>query len=234
MKDTDQGTEKYEGNRSAIRKYLEHHNVSSSEIEKKLAEERNDDGHHNNEESVSIPDVAEIVLHNLCLDFQRMWKDEDSQMIGADFSQNERSQFLIKIHNIKIVDCCTNNECITVFDSMSEKIFFDLCIRTRGPSNTDLIRVDLIDLYLAYDDGKAEKIVVNTGEEFVWRVLDMTSRIMSATAELAGVDLDLKWDDDAGKFSVTISDPRIDGADEIDSGAFLCLEMSQYQQMFVY
>ena len=109
---------------------------------------------------------------------------------------------------------------------MSDKSFFDLCVRTRGPLNADLIRVDLCDLNLAYGDGKAEKIVVNTGEDFVWRLLDIANRTMLATADLAGVDLDLKWDDEAGKFSVAVSDPRLKDADDLDSGMSSLLFLS--------
>jgi vacuolar protein sorting-associated protein 13A/C len=100
---------------------------------------------------------------------------------------------------------------------VSDKSFFDLCVRTRGPLNADLIRVDLCDLNLAYRDGKAEKIVINTGEDFVWRILDIANRTMLATAELAGVDLDLMWNEEAGKFSVSIRDPIYD---DLDSGTF--------------
>ena len=87
--------------------------------------------------------------------------------------------------------------------------------------NADLIRVDLFDLNLAYGEGKAEKIVVNTGEDFVWRLMDIANRTMLATADLAGVDLDLKWDEKNGKFSVSVSDPRLMAADDLDSGMLL-------------
>lgn len=90
-------------------------------------------------------------------------------------------------------------------------------MRTRGSLDADLIRVDLFDLNLAYGDGKAEKIVVNTGEDFVWRLLDIANRTMLATADLAGVDLDLRWDDKAGKFSVAVSDPRLKDADDLET-----------------
>lgn len=86
--------------------------------------------------------------------------------------------------------------------------------------NADLIRVDLFDLNLAYGNGKADKIVVSTGEDFVWRLLDIANRTMLATAELAGVDLDLKWNEETGKFSVAITDPRLKEADDLDSGTF--------------
>lgn len=89
--------------------------------------------------------------------------------------------------------------------------------------NADLICVDLFDLNLAYSDGKAEKITINTGEDFVWRLLDIANRTILATAELAGVDLDLKWDDKTGKFSVSVSDPRLKDGDDLDLGMFVLL-----------
>ena len=218
LKDTEESHEKYEENRTAIRKYLEHHNVNSVELEKKLAEARHDYNRKIDQQRTFFPEVAQILLHRFTVDFQRIFKEEDPKVHGVGLPSNERSQFSVVIHNVRITDCSPNTESSIVFDSMSEKSFFDLCIRTRGPLNADLIRVDLFDLNLAYGNGKAEKIVVNTGEDFVWRLLDIANRTMLATAELAGVDIDLKWDDDIGKFSVAISDPKIKNVDDLDSG----------------
>ena len=130
---------------------------------------------------------------------------------------SERAQFSVVVHNVRIIDCSPSTESPVVFDSMSEKSFFDLCVRTRGPLHADLIRVDLFDLNLAYGNGKAEKIVVNTGEDFVWRLLDIANRTALATAELAGVDLDLKWDEGVGKFKVSVLDSN-SVADDVDAG----------------
>lgn len=153
------------------------------------------------------------------VDFQRIFKDENvSSKVGLPSS--ERAQFSVVVHNVRIIDCSPSTESPVVFDSMSEKSFFDLCVRTRGPLNADLIRVDLFDLNLAYGDGKAEKIVVNTGEDFVWRLLDIANRTALATAELAGVDLDLEWDEEVGKFKVSVLD-SIAVADDVDAGTFI-------------
>jgi len=218
LKDTEQSNERYEENRAAIRKYLEHHNVNSVEVEKKLAEARHDYNVEADKKKVKpFHEVAQILLHRFTVDFQRIFKEEDpkvQQLQGLPSS--ERAQFSVVVHNVRITDCSPNTESSIVFDSMSDKSFFDLCVRTRGPLNADLIRVDLLDLNLAYGEGKAEKIVVNTGEDFVWRLLDIANRTMLATADLAGVDLDLKWDEKAGKFSVAVSDPRLENADDLD------------------
>lgn len=139
-------------------------------------------------------------------------------MHGMGLPSSERAQISCVVHNVRITDCSPNTESSVVFDSMSDKSFVDLCVRTRGPLDADLIRVDLFDLNLAYGEGKAEKIVVNTGEDFVWRLLDIANRTMLATADLAGVDLDLRWDDKIGKFSVAVSDPRLQAEDDLDLG----------------
>jgi vacuolar protein sorting-associated protein 13A/C len=221
LKDTEEDCKKYEENRTAIRKYLEHHNVNSEEVEKRLAEARREYNRSVEEKEKNFPDVATVWLHRFTVDFQRIFKEEDARVQGMGLPSHERSQFSIVIHNVRITDCSPNTECPNVFDSTSaEKSFFDLCVRTRGPLNADLIRVDLFDLNLAYGNGKADKIVVSTGEDFVWRLLDIANRTMLATAELAGVDLDLKWNQETGKFSVAITDPRLKEADDLDSGTF--------------
>jgi vacuolar protein sorting-associated protein 13A/C len=195
LKDTEEASEKYEENRTAIRKYLKSHNVDSVELEKKLAEARHDYNVEVGKKQKSFPEVAQILLHRFTVDFQRIFKEEDQKVQGMGLPSSERAQFSVVVHNVRITDCSPNTESSVVFDSMSDKSFFDLCVRTRGPLHADLIRVDLFDLNLAYGDGKAEKIVVDTGEDFVWRLLDIANRTMLATADLAGVDLDLKWDD---------------------------------------
>jgi len=216
LKDTEEESDKYDENREAIRKYLEHHNVNSAELEKKLSEARHDYNMEVGKKRQAFPDVAEILLHRFTVDFQRIFKEDESKPQAISLPSSERAQFSVVIHNVRIMDCSPNSESPIVFDSMSDKNFIDLCVRTRGPLNADLIRVDLFDVNLAYSEGKAEKIVINTGEDFVWKMLDISHRTMLATAELAGVDLDLRWDEEKGKFSVAISDPRLKDADDID------------------
>ncbi|KAK1743056.1 vacuolar protein sorting-associated protein 13 [Skeletonema marinoi] len=128
---------------------------------------------------------------------------------------SERAQFSVVIHNVRIMDCSPNSESPIVFDSMSDKNFIDLCVRTRGPLNADLIRVDLFDVNLPTARGKQRKSL-SILERICLEDAGHFSPTMLATAELAGVDLDLRWDEEKGKFSVAISDPRLKDADDID------------------
>jgi len=100
-----------------------------------------------------------------------------------------------------------------VFDSTSEVSFFDLCIRCKGPLDSELVKVDLFDLNLAHANSVSEQIIVNTCEDFVWKMLDLANRIVLAAGELSGVDLELKWDDDQDGYVVSFRDKKASAAD---------------------
>ena len=80
LKDTEQSNERYEENRAAIRKYLNHHNVTSVEVEKKLAQARHDYNVEIGRKDKSFPEVAQILLHRFTVDFQRIFKEEDPRV----------------------------------------------------------------------------------------------------------------------------------------------------------
>mmetsp|Transcript_2476 Transcript_2476/g.5220 ORF Transcript_2476/g.5220 Transcript_2476/m.5220 type:complete len:2925 (-) Transcript_2476:1534-10308(-) len=124
LKDTEEANEKYEENRTAIRKYLEHHNVNSTDLEKKLAEARHDANIEVGKKRKSFPDVAQILLHRFTVDFQRIFKEEDPKVHGVGLPSSERAQFSVVVHNVRITDCSPNTESSIVFDSMSDKSFF--------------------------------------------------------------------------------------------------------------
>jgi len=96
-----------------------------------------------------------------------------------------------------------------VFDSTSEISFFDLCIRCKGPLNSELVKVDLFDLNLAHANGVSQRIIVNTSEDFVWKLLDLANRIMMAAGEFTGVDMELKWDDEHSGYVVSFQDSKV-------------------------
>eukprot|EP00567_Pseudictyota_dubia_P013280 CAMPEP_0197442496 /NCGR_PEP_ID=MMETSP1175-20131217/8500_1 /TAXON_ID=1003142 /ORGANISM="Triceratium dubium, Strain CCMP147" /LENGTH=427 /DNA_ID=CAMNT_0042972983 /DNA_START=1 /DNA_END=1281 /DNA_ORIENTATION=- len=147
--------------------------------------------------------VAQIVFHRFTVDYQRIFKDNEVNNAVSALQSPERAQLAVIIHNVRITDCDPHSKSSIVLDSTADKHFFDLCIRTRGSLSADLVKVDLFDLNLAYADGKASRIVLNTGEEFIWKLLDVANRTLVATAELAGIDIELEWDEENGSFSVS-------------------------------
>ena len=177
-----------------------------------------------NNSSQNSKSMAQILFHRFTVDYQRIFKDEDKSTRKSDenFSNfsTERTQIAVIIHSVCIKDCDPNAVSPIVLESPSKSHFFDLCIRTRGSHSADLVKVDLIDLNLAYGDGKSNVIVISTGEDFLWRLFDLASRTLEATAEIAGVNIELAWDDDKGTFIVSTVDMNDDEEDFDPSGVY--------------
>ena len=149
--------------------------------------------------------VAQFLLHRFTVDYQRIFKDEEaeSKSKNAPLISPERTQLAVIIHSVRITDCDPNAVSPTVLESSTQSPFFDLCIRTRGSHSADLVKVDLLDLNMSYANGKADCIVISTGEDFLWRLFDVAHRTLEATAALAGVDIELEWDEERGAFNVS-------------------------------
>ena len=155
--------------------------------------------------------VCTIVLQRFTVDYQRVFKDGQSTTANDRSTRDlllspERSQFSVIVHNVRLLDDTPHSKYPVVFDSTSSTSFFDLCLRFRGPLQSELVKVDLFDLNLAHAHGRSEKIVVQTSEDFVWKAIDVANRIAVSTAELAGYDLSLTWDDEDGGYLVSIKD----------------------------
>lgn len=154
--------------------------------------------------------VCTIVLSQFTVDWQRVFKEESTTEQGQSkraVDSNERSQLSIIIHNVQVKDETPASPYPIVFDSTSNKIsFFDLCVRFRGPLDVDLIKVDLIDLNLAHVNGISENIVVNTSEDFIWKLLDLANRLVVANAEVGGAKIQLNWDDRTEEYFVIMID----------------------------
>ena len=158
------------------------------------------------EKQTQLP-VCTLIFQRFTVDWQRVFKDRPVTMSTYDvLSSPERSQLSVIIHNVKILDKTLNSEFPVVFDSSSSTSFFDLCVRCRGPLQAELVKVDLFDLNLAFAQGKSEKIVVQTTEEFIWKAIDVGNRIIVSTAELAGIDVKLEWEEEDGGYIVVVKD----------------------------
>lgn len=171
------------------------------------------------ERQTQLP-VCTIVFQRFTVDWQRVFKEGQATTSACDvLSSPERSQFSVIIHNVKILDKTTDSEFPVVFDSSSSTSFFDLCVRCRGPLQAELVKVDLFDLNLAHAQGKSERIVVQTTEEFIWKAIDVGNRIIVSTAELAGIDLKLEWDEENGGYIVAVKDLSTTSSTDFDTEA---------------
>lgn len=155
--------------------------------------------------------ICTILFHRFTIDWQRVFKDDNSpptQRGTLDaLDSPERAQLSLVIHNVLIKDETPDSLYPVVFDSTSHQVsFFDLCFRFRGKAWGDFVTIDLIDLNLAHANGVSEKIYVSTSEDFIWKLLDLADRIITAAAEFAGVDIRLDWDKEQESFSVAIKE----------------------------
>jgi hypothetical protein len=175
-------------------------------------ESREDYIHRRNEakEDDSEKPVCTILFSRFTVDWQRVFKDDGPKKVRSEreaVESSERSQFAMVIHSVEIRDETVGSAFPVVFDSTSQLAsFFDLCVRFRGQSNSELMMVDLFDLNLSHVNGVSEKMYLNTDEDFVWKVLDLANRIVVAAAEFAGVDVELHWDDEQEGYVVAITE----------------------------
>jgi len=154
--------------------------------------------------------VCTLLLQRFTIDWQRVFKDESANtaanMRKSVLVSPERSQLSLVVNSILLRDESEKTTFPIVFNSSSSASFLDLCIRIRGPMDSDLIKVDLFDLSLAHINGVPQKLFLNTSEEFVWKMLDMVDRISAATGELANSGMRLKWDVEHGGYTVTFDE----------------------------
>ena len=73
-----------------------------------------------------------------------------------------------------------------------------------GPLDADLIKVELIKLVLADSEDNSAVISINAGEEFVWRIMDVSHRVLAAIEDMTGVLLTLDWDDESEEHIIIV------------------------------
>jgi hypothetical protein len=151
--------------------------------------------------------VCTICLTQFTADWQRIFKDEELGGNLNKFASAERSQLSLIIHSVKIMDKTPDTMYPVVLDSSSSKVsFFDVCIRTRGPLDADLMKVDLIDMNLAHSNNVSDKIILKTSEDFVWNILDISNRIVEKATAISGDTIKLQWNENEEDFEVLVAE----------------------------
>lgn len=169
-------------------------------------------GYYSRQSRLEETPVCTLLLQRFTIDWQRVFKDENTNnpknLRKSVLLSPERSQLSLVVHSILLRDESANTTFPIVFNSSTSASFLDLCIRVRGPLDSDLIKVDLIDLNLAHINGVPQKLFLNTSEEFLWKMLDLVDRIKSATGELASPGMRLKFDVDHGGYVVSFDEEK--------------------------
>lgn len=120
-------------------------------------------------------EVVNVVISGLIFDHQRIFKANPGNP-----NLLERSQLAVIVDDMRIIDCDPESLFPIVIDSTFKSSMFDVIVRFRSSLDADLVKVELFDCNIAYKSGKSEKIVINTSEEFIWRLLDVAHRITTA------------------------------------------------------
>ncbi len=152
--------------------------------------------------------VAHFVLTRFTLDYQKLFKDNA-------ITDAARSQVSAIIHSINVTDC-TASPPTSFIHSASESNFLDFRVRTRGSGEGGLAKVDLLELKIAHGEKKANPVIVNTNEAFLWSLLDVASRTKSASSEFSMVDTTVECDDESETFIVNAVDVNFNEDDDMD------------------
>lgn len=152
--------------------------------------------------------ICKIIFQRFTIDWQRVFKEEPRSAREA-LESSERSQLSIIIAQAQLKDETPETAYPSVFYSSSQKAnLLDFCIRFRGDLEADIVKVDLLDIKLSHFNGKSEEILLNTSEDFLWKLLDLANRIIDAAAEFAGVDIELQWDEKHEEYVVAIKEKQ--------------------------
>jgi len=152
----------------------------------------------------NFPRVARMQFSKVTLDYQQLFKENDTTE-RDDRKSKARSQISMIIGDVIIVDCTVSPESVMLASTMKDSNFLDICIRTKDSTHSKVVStIDLIQMRLNHVSKTSYPIIVRTNENFLWYLLDISSRIMKATAELSGAKISLDWDEAKGDFVATV------------------------------
>jgi len=155
--------------------------------------------------------VAQIRFTHMTVDYQRIFKENIKDTIQ---SSSERSQFALIIDNLRILDCDPKSPEPIVLTSSSRRNFFELIVRCHGQLDDELVKVELVNLNVAYSNNKCDTIMINTSESFIWKLIDVANRVLEAINEMTSINMILDWDEDTGEFLIKMEEAS--SADEMD------------------
>jgi hypothetical protein len=143
----------------------------------------------------SYKKVAHFLLDRFTLDYQKLFK-EDAKTDAT------RSQFSAIIHGINVSDCTTGEEIPFLSSVSHDHNILDMRVRTRGSGDAGLVKIDLLEIKIAHSERKADQVVINTNEAFLWNLLDIASRTNTAISEFTSTDTDVEWNEETQSFRV--------------------------------
>ncbi|CAJ1900911.1 unnamed protein product [Cylindrotheca closterium] len=167
--------------------------------------------------------VMSVNVSGLNVDVQRLFEekgeeDGDQKVKTSSMSSPERCEVSMIVHQLQVKDLTPESSFPVVFNSSSDVHLIDLSAKTRGPIGAEIVKVDVFDLSLSHSKGKSEMIQLTTSEEYVWRIVDMMTRISEASNEVGDYSLDQEgYLVESSKVErVSYTPPRVDQLYELD------------------
>lgn len=168
-------------------------------------------------EKNSYQSITKFALNRFTLDYQRLFKEDMEEIISAHHGNNSaRSQFSAIIKSVRVHDCTTSPETLFLDSESGDYNFMDTRVRTKGESNSGIVKIDLIEVKLGHDGKRPHEIIINTNEAFLWSLLDVASRTKIAISEFSSMNTDVNWDDDTKSFRVSAREADVNTDDDIE------------------
>ena len=116
-------------------------------------------------------------MEQVTMDVQRVWKEK-----------RQMTQFSFIIHNLQLTDEMPSTKMPVVFKSNGPSRFFDLTIVCSGPLLRTMVTVESLDLKLADNSGKSEKICLSASEAFLLNLVKVLDKMKHASNALESHD----------------------------------------------
>lgn len=117
--------------------------------------------------------------------------------------------------NFQVLDDAESAVFPVVFESSAEDAdFMNLSVNMFVPVKGNALHVDLVDIKVAQQDNIPDKLVFQTSESFLWRLLDVSREMRAASSGLSGKVVDLFWNEEEDCYEVLIKEKRNE-ADEL-------------------
>jgi len=130
--------------------------------------------------------ICTVTAKTLVYDAQKLFKESEE---GAEASRSAaRCQLSILLDDFQIRDEMPGSPYPIVFRYSGDNRLLDFCVRTKGPLYAKTVHVDLFDVLVAHSGAsirkeKEEKLIFQTNEAFVWKLIDTAELISQASAE---------------------------------------------------
>ena len=116
--------------------------------------------------------ICSIAIEGTKIELRRP-TDEGAQRNDS----KDKSLLSLRIREVEVLDKMSNSVYPIIFSSTKSVNILEMTVSLTGPWHGGVTPVELMDVSLARTDGSNGQITMQTSEKFVWKLLDVVSRI---------------------------------------------------------